>query len=124
MTQGEECETSQDLIQECKRFLMYARSGIEQAPLQVYVSAALFAPSTTVLREVGGKTALVSYVKRSPPTLEHWSALLLTLEGHSEVVSAVQFSRDGRKLASAAYDNKVIVWNPSTGSHIVSLEGK
>jgi uncharacterized protein with WD repeat len=123
MTQGEECKTSQDLVQECKRFLMYARSGIEQAPLQVYVSAALFAPSRTVLREVGVKTTLVSYVKRSPPTLERWSALLLTLEGHSGGVLAVQFSPDGSKLASATGDKKVMVWNPSTGARLHTLEG-
>jgi WD40 repeat protein len=123
MTQGEECKTSQDLVQECKRFLMYARSGIEQAPLQVYVSAALFAPSRTVLREVGGKTTLVSYVKRSPPTLERWSALLLTLEGHSGGVLAVEFSPDGSKLASASDDKKVMLWDPSTGAHLHTLEG-
>jgi WD40 repeat protein len=103
--------------------LMYARSGIEQAPLQVYVSAALFAPSRTVLREVGMKTTLVSYVKRSPPTPEHWSALLLTLEGHSAGVTTVQFSPDGSKLASASRDNKVMVWDPSTGTHLHTLEG-
>ena len=101
---------------------MYARSGIEQAPLQVYVSAALFTPSKTVLREVGGKTTLVSYVKRSPPTPEHWSALLLTLEGHSGAVKAMQFSPDGSRLASASRD-KVVVWDPSTGAHLHTLEG-
>jgi WD40 repeat protein len=102
---------------------MYARPGIKQAPLQVYVSAALFAPSRTVLREVGGETTLVSYVKRSPPTPEHWSALLLTLVGHSGGVNAVQFSPDGSKLASASDDNRVMVWNPSTGAHLHTLEG-
>ena len=123
MWQGEECKTSQDLVQECERLLMYARSGIEQAPLQAYVSAALFAPSRTVLREAGGKTALVSYVKRSPPTPQHWSALLLTLVGHSREVYNVQFSPDGSKLVSASRDNKVMVWNPSTGAHLHTLEG-
>jgi WD40 repeat protein len=123
MIKGEECKTSQDLVQECKRFLMYARSGIEQAPLQVYVSAAMFAPSRTVLRGVGGRTTLISYVKRSLLTPEHWSALLLTLEGHSDEVCDVQFSPDGSKLASASRDKKVMVWNPSTGEHLHTPEG-
>jgi WD40 repeat protein len=65
----------------------------------------------------------VSYVKRSPPTPGHWSALLLTLEGHSDAVNAVQFSPDGSKLASASDDNKVMVWDPSTGAHLHTLEG-
>jgi WD40 repeat protein len=123
ISRGEECKISQDLIQECKRFLMYARSGVEQAPLQVYVSAALFTPSSTLLREIGEKTTLVSYVKRSPPMPEHWSALLLTLDGHSLSVNAVQFSPDGSKLASASADDKVMVWDSSTGAHLHTLEG-
>lgn len=90
---------------------MYARSGIEQAPLQVYVSAALFAPSRSVLRKIGGQSTFLSYVKLSPPRPEHWSALLLTLEGHSLPVNAVQFSPDGSKLVSVSDDNNVIVWS-------------
>jgi WD40 repeat protein len=102
---------------------MYARYGIEQAPLQVYVSAALFTPSSTVLREVGRKTRLISYVKRSPPTPEHWSTPLLTLEGHSASVDVVQFSPDGSKLASASWDKKVKVWDASTGARLHALKG-
>jgi WD40 repeat protein len=69
------------------------------------------------------KTTLVSCVERSPPTPEHWSALLLTLEGHSDRVTAVQFSPDGSKLASASYDKKVMVWDASTGARLHTLEG-
>jgi WD40 repeat protein len=123
ISQGKECQISRDLVQECKRFLMYARSGIERAPLQVYVSAALFAPSSSVLRKIGRKTTFLSYVKRSPARPEHWGALLLTLEGHSHVVNAVQFSPDGSKLASASDDNNVVVWDPSTGTPLHTLEG-
>jgi hypothetical protein len=42
--------------------------------------------------------------------VEHWGALLLILKGHSDVINAVQLSRDGSKLASASYDKKVVVW--------------
>jgi WD40 repeat protein len=55
--------------------------------------------------------------------LERWSAMLLTLEGHSESVTAVQFSPDGSKLASASDDKKVIVWDTSTGEQQHTLEG-
>jgi WD40 repeat protein len=112
-----------DLIHDCKRFLMYARSGMEQAPLQTYVSAALFAPSESVVRKLAAKTTLFGCVKRSPRTLEHWSALLLTLEGHLDCVNDVQFSQDGNKLASASYDKKVIVWDASTGARLHTPEG-
>jgi WD40 repeat protein len=35
----------------------------------------------------------------------------------------VQFSPDGSKLASASSDKKVMVWNPSTGAHLHTLDG-
>jgi WD40 repeat protein len=43
---------------------------------------------------------------------------LHTREGHSDWVSAVQFSPDGSKLASASDDKKVIVWDASTGAQL------
>jgi WD40 repeat protein len=46
-----------------------------------------------------------------------------TLEGHSGEVTAVQFSRDGSKLASASGDKKVMVWEASTGAQLHTLEG-
>jgi WD40 repeat protein len=72
---------------------------------------------------MGKKTTLVSCVKRSPPTPEHWSALLLTLEGHSGGVTAIQFSPDDSKLASASLDKKVMVWDASTGTRLHTLGG-
>jgi WD40 repeat protein len=46
-----------------------------------------------------------------------------TLKGHSHWVTAVQFSRDGSKLASASDDGTVIVWDPTTGVKQHTLEG-
>jgi WD40 repeat protein len=46
-----------------------------------------------------------------------------TLKGHSGLVTAVHFSPDGSKLASASYDEKVIVWDASTGAQQHTLKG-
>jgi WD40 repeat protein len=102
---------------------MYARSGIEQAPLQTYVSAALFVPPKSLVRQPFWETGFVGCVSRSPQMPEQWNALLLTLEGHSDLVRAIQFSPDGSKLASASYDGEVIVWDPITGVKQCMLEG-
>ncbi|GAB7336907.1 hypothetical protein MBLNU13_g01183t2 [Cladosporium sp. NU13] len=123
MVEDERCQVIRNLVHDCKRFLMYARSGIEQAPLQTYVSAVLFTPSRSVVRKIVGDTKLVSCVGRSSPMLEHWSALLLTLEGHLERVTTVQFSPDGSKLASGSEDGDVIVWDLTTGAKLHTLEG-
>ena len=50
--------------------------------------------------------------------------MLLTLEGHSHGVTAVQFSPDGSKLASASDDEKVIVWDAITGAQQHTIDAK
>jgi WD40 repeat protein len=39
---------------------------------------------------------------------------LAKLEGHPDDIYAVQFSRDGKLLASAGYGGNVIVWDTTT----------
>lgn len=44
-----------------------------------------------------------------------------TLSGHKDEVSAVEFSSDGRFIATGSWDNNLILWNASDGSQIKSL---
>jgi WD40 repeat protein len=43
------------------------------------------------------------------------------LRGHTEVVTAMGFSPDGRRLASAAHDGTVKLWDTATGREILTL---
>jgi WD40 repeat protein len=40
---------------------------------------------------------------------------LLTLGGHTDTVRSVVWSPDGKRLATASYDNVVKVWDAETG---------
>lgn len=44
------------------------------------------------------------------------------LEGHSDSVSVVAFSRDGQLLASASLDRTVRLWNPTTGEQVHEIK--
>ena len=44
-----------------------------------------------------------------------------TLSGHKDEVGAVEFSSDGRFIATGSWDNNLILWNASDGSQIKSL---
>ena len=45
------------------------------------------------------------------------------ITGHTEEVTSVAFSPDGRTLASGSYDNTIRLWNSETGERIRTLEG-
>ena len=90
---------------------------IEKGPLAVYMSALPFCPHGTKIWEHYHKSAGTMPMVRLGARLR-WTPLLETFYGHSNEVTSVAFSPDGRQLASGSDDSTIRLWNVATGLQI------
>jgi hypothetical protein len=67
-------------IHDARRFTVSTRSIIEQAPLQAYCSALVFAPEKSIVREAF-ESCIPPWIQKKPRVEIYWNAMLQTLEG-------------------------------------------
>jgi WD40 repeat protein len=109
------------VVHDALRFAMWSGSGIQEAPLQVYYGALVFAPERSVVRHQFSRE-MPAGVQVKLGLDKDWGPLLQTLEGHTENVSSVAFSAAGDRLASASGDETVRVWDVKTGQPLQTLK--
>ncbi|KAM0514543.1 hypothetical protein ACHAPE_006839 [Trichoderma viride] len=118
--------TAQDLgllhmfMRDARRFVLSFRLAIEHTPLQLYSSALLFTPASSIVRQTFAPNQ-AKWISQKPSVRLEWDACLQTLEGHEDDITFLAFSPDNTRLASYDFVNNLKVWDRATGACLQSL---
>lgn len=102
------------MLDDASRFALRNRYIIDQAPLQIYISALLFAPSLSILRQMFGGS-LQDCFSTMAHVPKQWGAEKQILKGHEGGVTEVVCSSDGKTIVSSGYDSSIRTWDAATG---------
>ena len=108
-----------DFANDANRFVMEFLEPITCAAPHIYLSALPFAPKNSKVS--------MHFIKQFQMTvtlmmgqMEHWSEkCFLRLAGHSDYVTSVALSPDGRHIVSGSADETVRVWDAQTGQSVM-----
>ena len=114
--QGGPCDHAdlRALVKESTWFVKISKEGVEEAPLQVYSSALVFAPEKSIVKQM--------FISLCPRWIQghwtkddHWNARIMELREHYGRVAEAMFSVDGERLACLVRGGTLSVWNTATG---------
>ncbi|MBP89378.1 MAG: serine/threonine protein kinase [Planctomycetaceae bacterium] len=91
----------------------------------LYVQAVAFSPVTDSTSPLANQVATGSNDKQA--FLRIWDVktkqAVKTLVGHTDAVTSVTYSKDGKRLLSTSFDNTARIWDVATGEQLQVLEG-
>lgn len=92
---------------------------LDEAPLQLYASALVFAPKQSLVRKYfsGEMIPLQLYLDVD----DDWDACSATLE-HGDMVTSIAVSFNSHILASCSLGRYIKLWDTSTGANIATIE--
>lgn len=96
--------------------------AIEMAPFQAYVSALLFSPSTSAIKQLF-ESDRPEYIQIGPQSMVEWGGWTQSFNNGYSLVRSVTFSRCSRYVASGSSDKTVSIWDLRQNERKTILEG-
>lgn len=97
-------------------------STVDEFPLQLYYSAIIFAPTSSLVRQTF-KHELPVWLPDPPTTEEDWGPCVQSLQAISPAIWAVAISPDSKLLAVGTNEETVEIWDPTVGLCMATLYG-
>jgi WD40 repeat protein len=91
-------------------------------PLQIYTSAIVFSPQTSIVRR-DNLSKIPTWFRKIPQVEATWESLIQTLPSHLIQVNTVAFSPDGKQIASGSSDKTIKLWDSTIGNPWKTLIG-
>ncbi|KAJ5902363.1 G-protein beta WD- 40 repeats containing protein [Penicillium taxi] len=111
------------LVQDTIRFLLRHYYTIHNWLLQIYSSALIFSPESSILKRKNLEK-IPMHLRKAPMMENNWASLIKTLAGHTAPVIAVAFSPDGTQIVSGSNDKTIKLWDTATGDLQKTVEGR
>ncbi|KAF3314559.1 hypothetical protein TWF173_004643 [Orbilia oligospora] len=117
LTEEKEGSGVSGFLRDARYFLSQNWHIVDEAPLQVYSSAIIFSPETSIVK-VQFQNHIPKWVCRFPKSSKFWSGNPKILQAHFPSDHRVEFSPDDKWLVSASILGTVGLWDVSTGQRI------
>ncbi|KAJ6015115.1 hypothetical protein N7540_009706 [Penicillium herquei] len=117
-----DCNLTPTLLQDARSFLLRHYHTINHWPLQIYSSAIIFSPESSVTKK-RNLQKIPRWIRKISPMEDTWAFLVRTLEGHSDGVCTIAFSPDGNTIATGSNDKTIKIWDATTGECKETLHG-
>ncbi|MCJ1471540.1 hypothetical protein MMC13_000180 [Lambiella insularis] len=114
--------TLNNILYDAQRFILMYSAMVDMAPLQVYSSALIFAPESSIIRKKF-QNCIPKWVGRLPQRQNTWTAAHSVFDGHIQAVNCVCFTPDGKMIVSASNDKTIRIWNVNTRTLDQTLQG-
>lgn len=110
-------------VPDALQFLLHNKLMIEEAPLQLYVSALIFSPNSSEVRK-RYRREMPSWILNEPRAPYNRKRSLRGLSiAHHSAIHSVAISPDGTLVATACGDCMIYIWDLASGIERLRLEG-